>query len=68
VQQQVNQLKGRKQKFRLKDTEAYTKDERLQWKPTVHVERLHDEVFQKHYEDYCTDGKGGSKKKSKADK
>jgi hypothetical protein len=30
------------------------------------VERLRDEVFQKHYEDYCTDGKGGSKKKSKA--
>jgi hypothetical protein len=57
---------GRKQKFRLKDTEAYKQDEKLQWKCTVLVERLRDEVFQKHYEGYCTDGEDGSEKKSKA--
>ena len=56
---------GRKQKFRLKDTEAYKQDEKLQWKCTVLVERLRDEVFQKHYEGYCTDGEDGSEKKSK---
>jgi hypothetical protein len=57
---------ARKQKFRLRDTEAYKQDEKLQWKCTVLVERLCDEVFQKHYEDYCTDGEDGSEKKSKA--
>jgi hypothetical protein len=56
---------GRKQKFRLKDTEAYKQDEKLQCKCTVLVERLRDEVFQKHYEGYCTDGEDGSEKKSK---
>ena len=56
---------GRKQKFRLRDTEAYKQDEKLQWKCTVLVERLRDEVFQKHYEGYCTDGEDGSEKKSK---
>jgi len=57
---------GRKQKFRLRDTEAYKQDEKLQWKCTVLVERLCDEVFQKHYEGYCTDGEDGSEKMSKA--
>ena len=57
---------GRKQKFRLRDTEAYKQDEKLQWKCTVLVERLCDEVFQKHYEGYCTDSEDGSEKKSKA--
>jgi hypothetical protein len=57
---------GRKQKFRLRDTEAYKQDEKLQWKCTVLVERLSDEVFQKHYEGYWTDGEDGSEKKSKA--
>ena len=57
---------GRKQKFRLRDTEAYKQDEKLQWKCTVLVERLRDEVFQKHYEEYCTDGEDESEKKSKA--
>jgi hypothetical protein len=57
---------GRKQKFRLRDTEAYKQDEKLQWKCTVLVERLSDEVFQKYYEEYCTDGDDGSEKKAKA--
>jgi hypothetical protein len=57
---------SRKQKFRLKDTEAYKQDEKLHWKCTVLVERLRDEVFQKHYEGYCTDGEDGSEEKSKA--
>ena len=57
---------GKKQKFRLRDTEAYKQDEKLQWKCTVLVERLHDEVFQKHYEAYCADGEDDSAKKSKA--
>jgi len=57
---------GKKQKFRLRDTEAYKQDEKLQWKCTVLVERLRDEVFQKHYEGYCADEEDGSEKKSKA--
>jgi hypothetical protein len=57
---------GGKQKFRLKDTEAYKQDEKLQWKCTVLVKRLCDEVFRKHYEGYCTDEEDGSEKKAKA--
>jgi hypothetical protein len=57
---------GRKKRFRLRDTQAYKEDAKLQWKCTVLVERLPDEVFQEHYERYCTDGEDGSEKKVKA--
>ena len=57
---------ARKKRFRLRDTQAYKQDEKLQCKRTVLVERLPDEEFQQHYERYCTDGEDGSEKKVKA--
>jgi hypothetical protein len=59
--------KGRKKKFKLKDTEAYKQDEKLRWNCTVAVERLPDEVFQKHYEQYYSDGEEESEKNVKGD-
>jgi hypothetical protein len=59
---------GRRKKFRLKDTEAYKQDEKLGWKCTVPVERLPDEVFQKHYEQYYSDEENECEKNAKDDK
>lgn len=58
----------RKKKFNVKDTEAYKQDEKLGWKCTVIVERLPDEVFQKHYERYYSDEEDETEKKAKDDK
>ncbi|XP_023703931.1 transcriptional regulator ATRX isoform X3 [Cryptotermes secundus] len=60
--QHRNVDKGRKKKFRLKDTEAYKQDEKLRCNCTVNVEHLPDEVFQKHYEQYYSDGDEESEK------
>lgn len=65
--QHTNVYKGRKKKFKLKDTEAYKQDEKLRWNCTVAVERLPDEVFQKHYEQYYSDGEEESEKNVKGD-
>jgi hypothetical protein len=65
--QRTNVDRGRKKKFKLKDTEAYKQDEKLRWKCIVAVERLSDEVFQKHYEQYYSDGEDESEKKVKGD-
>ncbi|XP_021926690.1 transcriptional regulator ATRX-like isoform X1 [Zootermopsis nevadensis] len=59
---------GRGKKFRLKDTEAYKQGGKLGWKCTVLVERLLDEVFQKYYEQYYSDGENECEKKAKDDK
>jgi hypothetical protein len=56
--------RGRKKKFKLKDTEAYKQDEKLRWKCTVAVERMPNEVFQKHY---CSDREEESEKTAKHD-
>jgi hypothetical protein len=59
--------RGRKKKFKLKDTEAYKQDEKLGWKCTVAVERMPNELFQKHYEQYYSDEEEESEKKAKDD-
>jgi hypothetical protein len=59
--------RGRKKKFKLKDTEAYKQDEKLRWKCTVAVEHMPNEVFQKHYEQYYSDGEEESEKRAKHD-
>jgi hypothetical protein len=65
--QHTNMDRGRKKKFKLKDTEAYKQDEKLRWKCTVAVERLPDEVFQKHYEHYYSDEEEESENNVKGD-
>jgi hypothetical protein len=60
--------RGRKKKFKLKDTEAYKQDEKLRWKCTVIVDRMPNEVFQEHYEHYYSDGEEESEKEEKDDK
>jgi hypothetical protein len=59
---------SRKKKFKLKATEEYKQDEKLGWKSVVLVERLPDEVFQKHYEQYYSDEESKSEKRSNDDK
>ncbi|KAJ4447097.1 hypothetical protein ANN_09097 [Periplaneta americana] len=58
----------KKKRFRLKDTEAYKQDEKLGWKCSVVVERLPEDVFQKHYEQYYSEEEDESEKAIKDDK